>query len=431
MRRRLWSHLRSLAGGAAPAASVPPFGPPPPGPLRDRVLGTEPVLRRVLTENILPFWQARAVDAEHGGYLLHHDATGRWKGPAPKHVVVQARTLWFFSRLARAGLAPDARQMADTGFDFLRARMWDAAGGGFVWAVDHTGLRTVDPVRRVYGQAFGLYAVSEYALASGRPGAASFAREIFELLEARYHDARHGGYASALGDPGAGWSEKSCNDHLHLLEALAPYSALDPGPAVRTRLWELLVILTRTVMRSGSRASAEAFRQDWSPVLPPGRAPVSYGHDIEGAWLVLAAADALGAPPDLFRVHALDVLETLLEQGLDRSRGGVWHAGLPGRRATDRRKVWWVQAEALVGCLDVYCRFGVAAAGSAYLSILDWIVSAQADWEHGEWHDTVSAKGEASGDKAGPWKGPYHSGRAMLECLDRLGALGGTQPGAA
>ena len=85
-----------------------------------------------------------------------------------------------------------------------------------------------------------------------------------------------------------------------------------------------------------------------------------------------------------------------------------------------------MQAEALVGCLDLYERTGLPEAGRAYLSILRWIDEAQADWTHGDWHECITPSGASEGQKAGPWKGPYHSGRAMLECIGRIARLAHT-----
>src|ERR1700752_4543861 len=59
-------------------------------------------LERILTENILSFWYPEVVDVKEGGYRLNHDVEGRWRGPANKCLVTQARTVWFFSRLVNS-----------------------------------------------------------------------------------------------------------------------------------------------------------------------------------------------------------------------------------------------------------------------------------------------------------------------------------------
>ena len=57
--------------------------------------------------------------------------------------------------------------------------------------------------------------------------------------------------------------------------------------------------------------------------------------------------------------------------------------------------------------------------------VLAWIVNCQVDWKNGEWHARVGESGKPSGDKAGAWKDPYHTGRAMIQCLELLPAMAG------
>jgi mannobiose 2-epimerase len=162
------------------------------------------LLRRLLEENILPFWYPQAVDQEFGGYLVHHDSRGRWKGPAPKHLVVQARALWFFSSLARAGYHARYLEAASSGFGFLRDRLWDREKGGFYWSVDHEGRVPVTPDKRASGRPFGLFAAAEYAAVSGerrlaRPRAAWGTESVPRPRSGGYFCAAHGSACSVEG----------------------------------------------------------------------------------------------------------------------------------------------------------------------------------------------------------------------------------------
>src|SRR5690242_3344942 len=113
------------------------------------------LLERILTEAVLPFWYGNAGDETYGGYRLHHDINGRWKGPSGKALVTQARTLWFFSRLMRS---PYARmeyiELAHHGFAFLTGAMRDAEFGGYFWEVAFDGSETTAPAKHLYGQSF-------------------------------------------------------------------------------------------------------------------------------------------------------------------------------------------------------------------------------------------------------------------------------------
>ena len=121
--------------------------------------------KRNLNEAIVDFWLPRSIDAEDGGYLISFDEAGNPTAKNTKGIVTQARMVWFFSRLAASGRgnrpSEEYLQAAEHGYRFLRQSMWDAAHGGFYWEVNKTGQKALRPAKHVYGQAFGLYAVSE------------------------------------------------------------------------------------------------------------------------------------------------------------------------------------------------------------------------------------------------------------------------------
>ena len=148
------------------------------------LLSHKKILDKILTENIIPFWYPGVIDFEEGGYRLNHGFQGKWKGRANKSLVAQARTIWFFSRLTNSEYGSgDYLEAAVHGYEFLRNRMWDKQFGGFFWEVDSTGKFPTKPAKHLYGQAFVLYALSEFALASKISSAEKLAQELFHLLE--------------------------------------------------------------------------------------------------------------------------------------------------------------------------------------------------------------------------------------------------------
>ena len=80
---------------------------------------------------------------------------------------------------------------------------------------------------------------------------------------------------------------------------------------------------------------------------------MSYGHDIETSWLVLAAADALGDPAISARATAMSLrlAESALDVGFDVEHGGLF-TGTDARGMLDTDKEWWPQAEAIVGARE-------------------------------------------------------------------------------
>lgn len=415
-------------GGLAEAQDGPL---PVPRPLAGDWERIQSMLEKILHENILPFWLTHTLDTQHGGYYLNHDIQGRPQGPAKKQLVVQARCVWFYSRLINEGLDKEEyRKAARLGYEFLRDTMWDQQHGGFYWEVGDAGDTATLPDKHLYGQAFGLYALSEYARAFQDAEALALARRFFGLLDFVAHDSTHGGYFESFqrdwsyhADPtgrsymGVPHNLKLMNTHLHLMEALTAYVLASADPVARERLLELITIQSNTVVRKKLGACTDQYARDWTPLQGKAQDRVSYGHDLENIWLLMDACEAAGITGSPLR----DLYKTLfaysLQYGYDEKNGGFYDSG-PFNQPADRRgKVFWVQAEALVSALRMYQMTGEEMYYRVFEQTLNWINTRQADWQFGDWYSNVPETGDPTGDKANAWKGPYHNGRAMLECL--------------
>lgn len=392
-------------------------------------------LERILMENIVPFWYPRVIDSKNGGYRLHHDGQGKWLGPADKGLVTQARTVWFFARLYNDGYGTEAHlEAARHGFEFLRERMWDREFGGFFWSVDDAGKVATRPHKHLYAQGFALYALAEYIRATQDSSAVRLARDFFALLEEQAYDQEFGGYqewfrrdwapgptkVAYMGNTPGG---KLMNTHLHLMEPFTTYYLVTGDELVRERLLELIAVQSNAVVRKDLGVCTDKYERDWTPILAPQFARVSYGHDIENVWLLVQACDAAGLHNgplmDLYR----QLMAYSLEYGFDHEKGGFYDAGNFNEPADSRNKVWWTQAEGLVATLYMYYLTGEEPYWLAFAKSLDWIDRHQVDWENGDWHASIGEDGTVSGGKANAWKSPYHNGRAMFECLQLLSML--------
>jgi mannobiose 2-epimerase len=396
-----------------------------------------PQLRKALEENIVRFWHPKTLDRKYGGYTLNHGPAGEWKGDAPKMIVTQSRMVWFFARLARAGYG-DRQQMlsaADHGYRFLMAKMWDEKHGGFYWGVDASGARKERPKKNMYGESFALYALSEFAMASGRKDVLDRATQLFQLFERKAHDARYGGYREHFnedwtpappGEPGymgVDSQVKLMNTHLHLLESMTAFYRASRLPLARERLLELITIESNTVFRKNVGSCSDQYRLDWTPILEGGGARASYGHDLENIWLLADAAAAAGIPVqpylDFFR-HSFDYS---MKFGWDAKNGGFWYWGPFGKPAQDGSKSWWVQSEALVSALTMYRLTKDAQYWRVFEKTWGFVRDHQIDWKNGEWWSSVDERLAGSGGKANEWKAGYHNGRAMIECIVLLKGL--------
>jgi cellobiose epimerase len=392
-----------------------------------------PRVEKLLYKNIAPFWYPRSVDRTNGGYHVDFDITGAPKPGGTRMIVTQGRMLWYFAHMARAGFGGlEYLDAAGHGFRYLRDKMWDEAHGGFYWELDAAG-KVIAPRKHLYGQAFALYGVSEYYLASRRPEVLEFANRIFDVMDAKGYDREYGGYVEFFNEdwtpvPESEYSPmgyqgalKLMNTHLHLLEAFTTYYRASARPLARERLLELMAIQSNTVVRKKVGACTDKYERDWTPHPDPKYARVSYGHDVENVWLLLDACKAAGVSyhpyMDLFR----SLWDYALAYGFDGEKGGFFDSGPFDKPADARDKWWWTQAEAMVSALYMYRLTGDTRYRTVFEKTLDWVEKNQADGTNGEWYWIVPPDGKPSGDKGNPWKAAYHTGRAMMECLQLLG----------
>ena len=107
--------------------------------------------------------------------------------------------------------------------------------------------------------------------------------------------------------------------------------------------------------------------------------------------------------------------ETILEQGIG-AHGEVLDAYNFEKQELLDERVWWVQAEALVGFLNAYQLTADERYYDAFERVWEFIKKYQKDQLKGEWHWlSVLDKPHVGDCKIGFWKAPYHNGRAMME----------------
>jgi mannobiose 2-epimerase len=387
-----------------------------------------------LANRILPYWFDTTIDRTHGGYLLADDGRGG-HGARDKQLVGQARLLWTFSMVHRQGYSTGRRNYlaaAGQGYRFLIEHFLDPEDGGYFWRTDLSGRPTAER-KILYGQSFVIYALVEYHRASGDPEPLRRALELHAVLQRHAHDRRHDGWMEhferdwkPIVDPKAPIEVevaglKSANAHLHWMEALTELFEASRDRAVRRSLEEALRLNRHMFYPSTPGKSAFHRQPDWSPVNTPGSAGLSYGHNVEFAWLMVRAQQVLGARPawEHFEAH----LDHALRHGADHERGGLYNRGIGDLPATQTDKVWWVQAEWIAALSDALRRQPNAGYEQALIRTLDFVDRHLADPADGIWADTVTADGQPkSPAKAHAWKANYHDVRALVKFVEAFPA---------
>ena len=216
--------------------------------------------------------------------------------------------------------------------------------------------------------------------------------------------------------------KKSMNTHLHMMEAYTNLYRVRPSDDVRTALKSLVDIFLTLILDHRLHCFRLFFDEKWTSKTDM----ISFGHDIEGSWLLIEAAEILDEPEMIKSVQSKSIQMALAvqEHGLDKD-GGLIYEGSP-KGPIDTDKHWWPQAEAVVGFLNAYqiskeqCYFDVAFRSWKFIE--KYI----ADRKNGEWIWKVTRENSpiTSEYKISEWKGPYHNARACMEILNRLNVIG-------
>lgn len=87
--------------------------------------------------------------------------------------------------------------------------------------------------------------------------------------------------------------------------------------------------------------------------------------------------------------------------------------------AIDADRHWWVQAETVVGYLNIFYICDSVTALKKALGTWRFIREHIVDRDGGEWFWSLKADGtqNRTDDKAGFWKCPYHNSRMCLEVI--------------
>jgi len=394
-------------------------------------------VERELRGNILPFCLKYAVDEEFGGFRgqIANDLT---IDPfAHKSLILNARILWTFAKGYRVYGDEAYLQTARRAYEYLQRYFWDTEFGGMYWMVDHLG-NPVETKKRIYGQAFTVYALAEYAGASAEMESQEKAIALYLMIENASHDGRNGGYFETYERE---WKlaekqqlsevdkdeKKSMNTHLHLLEAYTNLLRRWNDGGLRERLRELVRIFLDRIIDP----ETHHFRMFFDEVWHDRSDRFSFGHDVEGSWLIYEAAEVLGDTKLLeeARKAAVEMAQAVYRQAIDQDGGLLYEGTCRGIIDTDKH--WWPQAEAVVGFLNAYELSGKDYFLNASLKSWEFIEKYIVDHQHGEWYWKVSRDGTPSNDKykVDPWKCPYHNSRTCFEVMERLDKLTKDQRG--
>ncbi|MBN2519042.1 MAG: AGE family epimerase/isomerase [Bacteroidales bacterium] len=367
-----------------------------------------------LGQNIINFWINKGLDTVSGGFYGTLDKEGKPISPNNKGIIAMSRHLWAFSSWHELkGQNPEIEKICHNLYQYIIDNFYDSTNGEFHWLIDETG-NIIDSKKRLYSQSFAIYGLSKYAMVFNKQEAAQYALNCFKVIDKRAHDPVYGGY-DQTNEPDwvVNGANKETNTQIHLLESFTSLYKLTKDSLVKARLEEMIEIVAYKICQPSGYAHLQ-FKSDWSPV---GRPAVSYGHDLETAWLLYEAAKVLNKNSDSLLIKQIVKLATLSAvEGYDTKNGGYFYSGIPLKKVINKSKVWWVQAEGLLGLLRLY----IITNNSEWLIKLDntmkWTETQQLNKYTGEWYWDLDKKGKTitTSNMATEWKVSYHNLRSML-----------------
>ena len=381
-----------------------------------------------LTTGILPFWMEKMADNVQGGFYGRIDGDDKLHADAPKGAILNARILWTFSAAYRLLRKPEYLETATRAKRYIIDKFYDKDFGGVHWSLSADG-EPLDTKKQVYAQGFAIYGLSEYARATGDREALDYAVKLFETVEKYSFDRTRNGYIEAftrewkpiedmrLSDKDENTS-KTMNTHLHILEPYANLYRVWKDERLERQLRNMLDLFTGKILNKKTYHLDLFFDNDWRT---DGNI-ISYGHDIEASWLIHEAALVLGDEALLKRIEpVITNIARAADEGLNPD-GSMIYERFTAEDRTDRELHWWVQAENVVGHVNLYQHFGDEKALDTAVKCWQFIKDKIIDHTNGEWHWSLMPDGTVNrrDDKAGFWKCPYHNGRMCMEIIERF-----------
>ena len=394
--------------------------------MKKRITNLKHEMHYELTVNILPFWM-KMIDNDYGGFYGQMTGSGVLNRIADKGAILHARILWTFSSAYRIYKKEEYRACAIIAKRMLIDKFYDRKYGGIYTSLNFRG-EPVDTKKQIYALGFAIYGLSEYYRATSDPEALEYAISLFYSIEKYSFDNIKNGYCEALARD---WSQlddmrlsekdendpKTMNTHLHILEPYTNLYRIWRNPRLGRQLRNLINIFMTNIPDRKTNHLRLFFDNDWNSK----RDIISYGHDIEASWLIHEAAMVLRDKELLRRVEkvTIDLADAAMEGFRDNS---MIYEYARDKAHIDEDRHWWVQAETVVGLMNMYQHFDDMLSFERAEKCWNYIKNNLIDSNNGEWFWSIKSDGSVNttDDKAGYWKCPYHNGRMCMEILERF-----------
>ena len=377
--------------------------------------------RRYLFEQLLSKWRTHGLHATLG--YSHESLNHDWNINSLDRLrlLTQCRQLYTFSHAYLFTQDKQWREPLDGLFEFIVRHYYikpDAESEKrWIFSLNDQ-LQIKDTQSDCYALAFVLLSFSYYFKATGNQTALRLIDETHQFLQSKMRSPA-GGFLECYPDNGA---MRRQNPHMHLLEGYLAAFEVNPIPAFKQQIKELLDLFTGCFFDPKQACLLEFFNDDWSPHDREGHR-VEPGHHFEWIWL-LHQADQL-FPDECYLKIAEALWHTACESGFD-PLGGIYNQ-------IDARSHQVIDAEKRIWPITEYLKaLCVHAADDPQteqkvIGILDFVFSHYLNRD-GSWHEYLDANNQPK-DHPLPGTSSYHIFLGLIEVLNWADRTAGAAPG--
>ena len=379
----------------------------------ERLKSIQATYRRVLTQDIIPFWYNHSVDRDNGGYYNYLDRDGSILS-RDKSVWLQNRSLWFFSKIYNEVQPEDMwKDSAATGYRFIAENCFDNDGRMF-FLVDEKG-RKLRKRRYWYTETFGVLGFCEYSKINKNIEALNLARRTYKKILALYENPDNSNTKFYIEN----CKMRSLVSSMLLMSTTQEIREVDEanGKKYNDVIDSCIDDIRQYFFKPEEGALLETVGSDGKIINTPHGRIVNPGHSLETAWFLMTEALFRG-DKDIFNL-AIEILNCSLDRGWDNEYGGIYTFtdmnDKPSAMIEWDMKFWWTHTESLYAMLLAY----IATQDDTYLvkyeKIHNWTFSHFPDYEFGEWFGYLHRDGSLSSRvKGSDWKGTLHLPRLLL-----------------
>lgn len=378
--------------------------------------------KKVLTENILPFWLRNAIDYENGGIFTQLDEKGEIYG-TDKSVWFQGRALWVFSKAYNTiEKNPDYLKAAECIYGFL-PKCTDTDGRMF-FTVTADG-RELQKRRYYFSETFAAIGCAELYKATGREEVLSSAEQYFTVAYECFTGVRKN--PPKLNPENLG--TKALSPAMIMLSTAQVMRSMNS--AKRDEYDKIAKECLDEILHGGylqEKALLESVTKEGKFVDSPSGRIVNPGHSLEAAWFIMLE----GLLTD--NSEALEagkrIIDITLPLGIDKKYGGIIAftdlSGKPPVQLEWDMKLWWPQCEAMIAFRMAYMLFGDEKYLKLYEEFKAYCEKYFLDKENGEWYGYLHYDNTVSTTlKGNIFKGPFHIPRLymIMAVLDEDGKI--------